>query len=129
MARGETKNGDDKNEHCQSNASTGADTVVPLRSERESEAYSAKGLLYLVRTYCGLVSTRTLSLTFFLSTVSISLLYRQPRTYRISRPHIFNDCHWTHTMSPDIDLEVGQVPQATPPVRAFVSLSHHIPFG
>ncbi len=33
-----------------------------------------------------------------------------------------------HSMSPDIDLEVGQVPQATPRDRVFFSLSHHCPF-
>jgi hypothetical protein len=34
-----------------------------------------------------------------------------------------------HTMTPDIDLEVGQVPQVTSSDRAFFSLSHHFPFG
>jgi hypothetical protein len=37
----------------------------------------------------------------------------------------------SYTMNPNIDLEVGQVPHATPSVRAFFSLSHHFffPFG
>jgi len=53
--------------------------------------------------------------------VGVSLTHSlHPRTTIATGPH---------SMSPDIDLEVGQVLQATPHDRAFFSLSHRFPFG
>jgi hypothetical protein len=106
-----------------------------VRLKREAHVEAQKDfytwLLGPIGAVVSNLSTQALSLTFFLSTIPISLLSHQPPTHRISRPRILTIATGPYTMNPNhssVDLE-RQDSQTTPGDRVFFSLSHSIPFG